>query len=134
MKEMEGFSEDEATELEKNLKFGGRVRCLSQGSDSYVETSASGGTVSLIAFTTMALLTVIEFSVYQDTWKKYEYEVDKDFSSKLRINIDITVAMKCHYVGADVLDLAETMVASADGLAYEPALFDLSPQQREWQR
>lgn len=38
------------------------------------------------------------------------------------------------YVGADVLGLAETMVASADGLAYEPALFDLSPQQREWQR
>ncbi|KAH0514394.1 Endoplasmic reticulum-Golgi intermediate compartment protein 2 [Microtus ochrogaster] len=37
-------------------------------------------------------------------------------------------------VGADVLDLAETMVASADGLSYEPAVFDLSPQQREWQR
>ncbi|XP_077630717.1 endoplasmic reticulum-Golgi intermediate compartment protein 2 isoform X2 [Crocuta crocuta] len=102
--------------------------------DSYVETSASGGTVSLIAFTTMALLTIMEFSVYQDTWMKYEYEVDKDFSSKLRINIDITVAMKCQYVGADVLDLAETMVASADGLVYEPVIFDLSPQQREWQR
>ncbi|KAM8980313.1 endoplasmic reticulum-Golgi intermediate compartment protein 2 isoform 2-T4 [Sarcophilus harrisii] len=87
---------------------------------SYVETSAIGGTVSLIAFTTMALLTIMEFSVYQDTWMKYEYEVDKDFSSKLRINIDITVAMKCHYVGADVLDLAETMVAPADGLVYEP--------------
>ncbi|KAM9672452.1 endoplasmic reticulum-Golgi intermediate compartment protein 2 isoform 3-T4 [Trichechus inunguis] len=102
--------------------------------ESYVETSASGGTVSLIAFTTMALLTIMEFSVYQDTWMKYEYEVDKDFSSKLRINIDITVAMKCQYVGADVLDLAETMVASADGLIYEPAIFDLSPQQKEWQR
>uniref|UniRef100_G3VQR4 Endoplasmic reticulum-Golgi intermediate compartment protein n=1 Tax=Sarcophilus harrisii TaxID=9305 RepID=G3VQR4_SARHA len=101
---------------------------------SYVETSAIGGTVSLIAFTTMALLTIMEFSVYQDTWMKYEYEVDKDFSSKLRINIDITVAMKCHYVGADVLDLAETMVAPADGLVYEPVIFDLSPQQREWQR
>ncbi|XP_074050906.1 endoplasmic reticulum-Golgi intermediate compartment protein 2 isoform X2 [Macrotis lagotis] len=101
---------------------------------SYVETSAVGGTVSLIAFTTMALLTIMEFSVYQDTWMKYEYEVDKDFSSKLRINIDITVAMKCQYVGADVLDLAETMVAAADGLVYESVIFDLSPQQREWQR
>ncbi|XP_069894352.1 endoplasmic reticulum-Golgi intermediate compartment protein 2 isoform X2 [Dipodomys merriami] len=102
--------------------------------ESYVETSASGGTVSLIAFTTMALLTIMEFSVYQDTWMKYEYEVDKDFSSKLRINIDITIAMKCQYVGADVLDLAETMVASADGLIYEPVIFELSPQQKEWQR
>lgn len=31
MKE-EGFSEDEATESEKNLKFGERVGCLSKGS------------------------------------------------------------------------------------------------------
>ncbi|KAM9277226.1 endoplasmic reticulum-Golgi intermediate compartment protein 2 isoform 2-T4 [Cariama cristata] len=102
--------------------------------ESYVETSASGGTVSLIAFTTIAFLTVMEFMVYRDTWMKYEYEVDKDFTSKLRINIDITVAMRCQYVGADVLDLAETMVASADGLIYEPVVFDLSPQQKEWQR
>ncbi|KAH0616511.1 hypothetical protein JD844_027662 [Phrynosoma platyrhinos] len=102
--------------------------------ESYIETSASGGTVSLIAFTTMALLTIMEFTVYRDTWMKYEYEVDKDFTSKLRINIDITVAMKCQYIGADVLDLAETMVASADGLTYEPVIFELSPLQREWQR
>ncbi|NXN24902.1 ERGI2 protein, partial [Nycticryphes semicollaris] len=102
--------------------------------ESYVETSVSGGTVSLIAFTTIAFLTVMEFTVYRDTWMKYEYEVDKDFTSKLRINIDITVAMRCQYVGADVLDLAETMVASADGLIYEPVIFDLSPQQKEWQR
>ncbi|XP_075573988.1 endoplasmic reticulum-Golgi intermediate compartment protein 2 [Pelecanus crispus] len=102
--------------------------------ESYVEASVSGGTVSLIAFTTIAFLTIMEFTVYRDTWMKYEYEVDKDFTSKLRINIDITVAMRCQYVGADVLDLAETMVASADGLIYESVVFDLSPQQKEWQR
>lgn len=100
--------------------------------DSYVESSASGGTVSLIAFTFMAVLAFLEFFVYRLTWMKYEYEVDKDFTSKLRINVDITVAMKCQYIGADVLDLAETMVAS-DGLEYEPVNFELSPQQRMWQ-
>ncbi|KAM3832516.1 endoplasmic reticulum-Golgi intermediate compartment protein 2 isoform 2-T3 [Vipera latastei] len=102
--------------------------------ESYIETSTSGGTVSLIAFTTMALLTIMEFTVYRDTWMKYEYEVDKDYTSKLRINVDITVAMKCQHIGADVLDLAETMVATADGLVYEPVIFELSPLQREWQR
>lgn len=100
--------------------------------DSYVESTASGGTVSLIAFTFMAVLAFLEFFVYRHTWMKYEYEVDKDFTSKLRINVDITVAMKCQYIGADVLDLAETMVAS-DGLEYEPVNFELSPQQRMWQ-
>ncbi|KAG5273071.1 hypothetical protein AALO_G00147330 [Alosa alosa] len=101
--------------------------------ESYVETSASGGTVSLIAFTAMALLAFFEFFVYRDTWMSYEYEVDKDFTSKLRINIDVTVAMRCQFVGADVLDLAETMVAS-DGLQYEPVVFELTPQQRIWHR
>ncbi|XP_011489511.1 endoplasmic reticulum-Golgi intermediate compartment protein 2 [Oryzias latipes] len=101
-------------------------------SDSYVETSTSGGTVSLIAFSTMALLSVLEFFVYQDTWMKYEYEVDKDFSSKLRINVDVTVAMRCQHVGADILDLAETMITSG-GLQYEPVVFELTPKQREWQ-
>ncbi|XP_072001097.1 endoplasmic reticulum-Golgi intermediate compartment protein 2 isoform X2 [Engystomops pustulosus] len=102
--------------------------------DSYVETSASRGTVSLLAFSIMAILTILEFLVYRDTWMRYDYEVDRDFTSKLRLNIDITVAMRCQYVGADVLDLAETMVTSAEGLVYEPVTFDLSPQQRQWQR
>ncbi|MGH0124118.1 UNVERIFIED_CONTAM: hypothetical protein FKN15_016131 [Acipenser sinensis] len=93
--------------------------------ESYVETTASGGTVSLIAFTTMAVLAILEFFVYQHTWMKYEYEVDKDFSSKLRLNIDVTVAMRCQYIGADVLDLAETMVAASDGLTYEPPVEEL---------
>ncbi|XP_075711868.1 endoplasmic reticulum-Golgi intermediate compartment protein 2 [Rhinoderma darwinii] len=102
--------------------------------DSYVETSASRGTVSLLAFSVMAVLTVLEFLVYRDTWMRYDYQVDKDFTSKLRLNVDITVAMRCQYVGADVLDLAETMVTSAEGLQYEPVVFELSPQQRQWQR
>lgn len=37
-------------------------------------------TVSLMAFSAMAVLAVLEFFVYRDTWMKYEYEVDKDFS------------------------------------------------------
>ncbi|NP_988869.1 endoplasmic reticulum-Golgi intermediate compartment protein 2 [Xenopus tropicalis] len=87
-----------------------------------------------MAFSIMGILTIMEFLVYRNTRMKYEYEVDKDFTSKIRLNIDITVAMKCQYVGADVLDLAETMVTSAQGLVYEPVIFELSPQQRLWQR
>ncbi|KAM6937154.1 endoplasmic reticulum-Golgi intermediate compartment protein 2-like [Xenentodon cancila] len=99
--------------------------------ESYVESTASGGTVSLVAFSLMAVLAFLEFFVYRNTWMKYEYEVDKDFSSKLKINVDITVAMRCQYIGADVLDLAETMVAS-DGLKYEPVNFELPPEHRLW--
>uniref|UniRef100_A0A4W3GXQ6 Endoplasmic reticulum-Golgi intermediate compartment protein n=1 Tax=Callorhinchus milii TaxID=7868 RepID=A0A4W3GXQ6_CALMI len=51
--------------------------------ESYVETSTSGGTVSLIAFGIIALLSIMEFFVYRETWMKYDYEVDKDFSRAL---------------------------------------------------
>uniref|UniRef100_A0A672G3V7 Endoplasmic reticulum-Golgi intermediate compartment protein n=1 Tax=Salarias fasciatus TaxID=181472 RepID=A0A672G3V7_SALFA len=36
-------------------------------------------------------------------------------------------------VGADILDLAETMITS-NGLQYEPVIYELTPQQRLWQR
>lgn len=45
-----------------------------------VTTLSFSSTVSLIAFSAMALLAILEFFVYRDTWMKYEYEVDKDFS------------------------------------------------------
>uniref|UniRef100_A0A8D0HW06 Endoplasmic reticulum-Golgi intermediate compartment protein n=1 Tax=Sphenodon punctatus TaxID=8508 RepID=A0A8D0HW06_SPHPU len=61
--------------------------------ESYVETTTSGGTVSLIAFTTMALLTIMEFMVYRDTWMKYEYEVDKDFTSLL-----CYISKRCYFL------------------------------------
>uniref|UniRef100_A0A3B4UVF3 Endoplasmic reticulum-Golgi intermediate compartment protein n=1 Tax=Seriola dumerili TaxID=41447 RepID=A0A3B4UVF3_SERDU len=99
--------------------------------ESYVESTASGGTVSLIAFTLMAVLAFLEFFVYRNTWMRYEYEVDKDFSRKVRCVFNLCVYMNVD-IGADVLDLAETMVAS-DGLKYEPVNFELSPQQRLWQ-
>lgn len=49
-------------------------KCLSQSNFLF------NYSVSLIAFTTIAFLTVMEFMVYRDTWMKYEYEVDKDFT------------------------------------------------------
>ncbi|XP_022524690.2 endoplasmic reticulum-Golgi intermediate compartment protein 2 isoform X2 [Astyanax mexicanus] len=101
--------------------------------ETYVETSALGGAVSLTVFMSMAILSILEFFVYQDTWMKYEYEVDKDFNSKLRINIDITIAMQCQMVGADVLDRANTMVSLKE-LIYEPVHYELNPQQRLWQK
>lgn len=43
------------------------------------QTVSVSSTVSLIAFSAMALLAILEFFVYRDTWMKYEYAVDKDF-------------------------------------------------------
>ncbi|TRY60329.1 hypothetical protein DNTS_013663 [Danionella cerebrum] len=99
--------------------------------ESYVATSAFGGSVSLIVFILMALLSISEFFVYQSTWMKYEYKVDSDFTSKLKIKIDITVAMKCDRVGADVLDIAGAVAASKE-LKYDPVNFEPSTKKKMW--
>uniref|UniRef100_A0AAR2M4T7 Endoplasmic reticulum-Golgi intermediate compartment protein n=1 Tax=Pygocentrus nattereri TaxID=42514 RepID=A0AAR2M4T7_PYGNA len=60
----------------KALNFVKELDAFPKVPESYVETSATGGTVSLVAFTAMALLAFFEFFVYRDTWMKYEYEYE----------------------------------------------------------
>ncbi|XP_006004395.1 endoplasmic reticulum-Golgi intermediate compartment protein 2 [Latimeria chalumnae] len=102
--------------------------------ESCVETSARGGTVSLLALTLISILSIGEFFHFKESYIKYEYAVDTDLTGKLKINVDVTVAMKCEYIGADALDSAEKMVAGSDDLQFETAYFDLSPNQKAWQR
>ena len=52
-------------------------------------------TVSILTFVIIAILMISELRYYLNTKMKYEYDVDGDIASKLDINIDITVAMKC---------------------------------------
>ncbi|XP_077994203.1 endoplasmic reticulum-Golgi intermediate compartment protein 2-like [Glandiceps talaboti] len=102
--------------------------------ENYQETSTSGGTVSIVTFSLIAVLIVSETRYYMDTSMKYEYEVDTDLTSRLQLNVDITVAMRCEHIGADVLDLTgETISASFSSLKEESVHFELSQRQRVWQ-
>ena len=100
--------------------------------EDYIKKSVRGGSLSLLSFSLIALLVVSEFIYYTSTVYKYEYAVDSDVSSKLDINVDITVAMPCQSIGADVLDLAGETVHTEDFLKLEPAVFELTQEQRSW--
>ncbi|XP_078077036.1 endoplasmic reticulum-Golgi intermediate compartment protein 2-like isoform X1 [Mustelus asterias] len=101
--------------------------------DVCVQTSISGGTVSLLAFTLIAILAIGEFSYFQESWIKYSYQVDTNISSKLQVNIDITVAMQCDYIGADMIDQTEARVGESGDLQYEPTYFELTAKEKAWQ-
>ena len=100
--------------------------------EDYIKKSVRGGSFSLISFTLIALLVVSEIIYYTSTVYKYEYSVDSDVSSKLDINVDMTVAMPCQAIGADVLDLAGETTHTEDFLKLEPAVFELTQEQRSW--
>jgi predicted nucleic acid-binding Zn ribbon protein len=56
---------------------------------------------------------------YRSVWYKYEYEVDSDIENDLMFNIDMVVAMKCAYVGADLLDLSGTTHMTVEGKGFQ---------------
>ncbi|XP_069759285.1 endoplasmic reticulum-Golgi intermediate compartment protein 2-like [Narcine bancroftii] len=102
--------------------------------DVCIETSAVGGTVSLLAFTLIATLTVGEYWFYRDTRIRHSYQVDTEISSKLQVNIDITVAMNCDHIGADITDRMEEADGTSGEFQYQPTYFELSAENRVWQR
>ncbi|XP_059146303.1 endoplasmic reticulum-Golgi intermediate compartment protein 2-like [Physella acuta] len=102
--------------------------------DGYQETSATGGGLSIVTFILIGLLIISEVSYYTDTEMKFEYVVDSNYSGKVKLNIDMTVAMKCHHVGADVLDQTGQDVLGFGHLQEEPVFWELSEDQQNYQR
>lgn len=100
--------------------------------ENYQQTSASGGSVSILIFVFITILVISEFWYYRAVETKYDYEVDTDANSKLQINVDLTVAMRCKDIGADVLDLSGTTLELGDKLKLEPSHFELTSEQRSW--
>jgi len=98
----------------------------------YQETSTSGGTVSILVFLFIGILVISEVIYYMQTDIIYRYEVDKDADHKIRINIDMTVAMDCDDIGADVLDVSGTSIPTDNHLKMEPAFFKMSTKQFDW--
>ncbi|XP_022083691.1 endoplasmic reticulum-Golgi intermediate compartment protein 2-like [Acanthaster planci] len=102
--------------------------------ESYQETSSTGGTLALLTFLLIGVLIISEIRYYADTRMKYEYTVDADLNSKLTINVDITVAMKCGWIGADVVDISgETTTPARGNIKEEAVYFEKTPEQRHRQ-
>jgi hypothetical protein len=72
----------------------------------------------VVIATILFWLTLSEFSVEVRCIQSHEFLVDSTLSppKSLQINIDITVAMECRYLRADVLDLTKTSIDVTDSL------------------
>lgn len=97
--------------------------------ESYQETSATGGGMSVVVFIIIIVLVVSEIRYYASSQFVFDYDVDSEFQGKLRLNIDIIVAMKCAHVGADVLDQTGQNTEMFGHLQEEEVSFELSPKQ-----
>ncbi|XP_023931125.1 endoplasmic reticulum-Golgi intermediate compartment protein 2 [Lingula anatina] len=101
--------------------------------EDYVEKSSTGGGISVITFAFILVLIISEIRYYSSSDLRFSYEVDTEFDKKLQLNIDMTVAMRCSAIGADIVDQTGQNIDSFGSLEEEDVHFELSPDQRTYQ-
>lgn len=99
--------------------------------DTYVKQSAVGGTFSVLSFCLILYLAIAETQYFLDSRLQFKFEPDNDsIDAKLKVNIDITVAMPCSRVGADILDSTNQNLMGFGTLEEEDTWWELTPEQR----
>lgn len=98
--------------------------------EEYVDSTPVGGTFSVITFFIILWLAYSEVTYYLDSNLVFKFMPDTDMDEKLRINIDITVAMPCSNIGADILDSTSQSVFGFGELQEEDTWFELTEEQR----
>jgi len=101
--------------------------------ETYQETSASGGGLSIITFIVIGILVMSEVSYYTATELEFDYEVDTNHSGKVRFNVDMTVAMQCFHIGADILDQTGEQLFGVNEFELEPTYWELTEAQQRHQ-
>lgn len=100
-------------------------------SEDYQKATTRGGTLSIITLSIILILVISEFFYYRGTEIKFKYSVDTDMDSRLLITLDMTIAMPCDYLGADVVDLSGDSTSIVPHMKMEPALFEMSDSQSQ---
>ena len=101
-------------------------------SEDYQKSTGRGGLFSVVAITIIIFLIISEFFYFKDSHIRYEYSVDTDMESRIRLVFDVTVAMPCEHLGADVIDAAGESRTLVQQIHKEPVVFDLTEKQRKW--
>jgi len=98
--------------------------------ETYVEQTASGAYVAIITFFLVVLMVYSEMNYYFWPGLKFRFAPDADMSAKLKFNVDMTVAMPCDLIGADILDKTNQNAFTFGRLREEPTWWELDSAQR----
>ena len=99
--------------------------------ESYVEKTNAGASISFITFFLVALLLWSEMSYFFNPGFTFKFVPDTDMLSTLSINVDLTIAMPCNSIGADILDSTNQNTFSFGRLQEDDTWFELDSIQRQ---
>ncbi|THD20420.1 Endoplasmic reticulum-Golgi intermediate compartment protein 2 [Fasciola hepatica] len=94
------------------------------------KSTSGGGLITIVTLIIACILVIFEVKNYLQPRYVYSYEVDPDFTSEIRINIDLTVATKCQHTSLDVLDTTGSSMESKGQVHYRDTIFELNKVQR----
>ncbi|CAG9855773.1 unnamed protein product [Phyllotreta striolata] len=98
--------------------------------ETFKETSSVGGTFSIMSFLIITFLVYSEINYYFDSKFVFKFSPDVELDEQLTINVDITVAMPCHFIGADILDSTNQNAFKFGALEEEDTWFELDSNQQ----
>lgn len=98
--------------------------------ETYVEQTASGASVAIVTFLLVVLLVGSEINYFLWPGLKFRFAPDADMNAKLKFNVDMTVAMPCDLIGADILDKTSQNAFTFGRLREEPTWWELEDAQR----
>lgn len=98
--------------------------------ENYTEFTTFGGGLSIITKILIVIFIINELQYYYEQKIKFSFKPDNDLSTKLKMNIDITLAMPCKSIGADILDSTGQNIFSFGTLQQDDTWWDLCPNQK----
>jgi endoplasmic reticulum-Golgi intermediate compartment protein 2 len=124
---------DSESEAEKPESFVERVQNLDvfpKYPPECTKTTISGGGISIVTFVLITLLTLSEIKAFFDTRMSLRFEMDKEFTKPVSLHLDMTVAMPCAMIGADIIDITgKSSVETEGSLQEQETWFEMSEQQ-----
>jgi len=91
----------------------------------YVDQSAGGGIITMIVTFILSFLIFSEVLEYLSVQYDYSVVIDYTKNSNIHMNVDLTVAMDCDYIRADMYDSAGTTTFAKPALAFTPTHFSV---------
>ena len=103
-------------------------------SSTYKVRSKQGGIATLFVIITCILLVFNEIGDWLYGQNVFTFGVDTIKSTEMQMNVDMTVAMPCHYLSVDVRDAVGDRLKLGQQLRKDGTVFDTSNHNRVDQR
>lgn len=97
---------------------------------TYKSTSSRGGLLTVLLALAIAFLVWHELREYLFGEPAYSFAVDKGIARQMQINVDMTIAMPCHYLTVDVRDAVGDRLHVSEEFKKEGTTFEIGQAQR----